>query len=63
MSIFRNSCPIDERTGDGKQVGRCWHFCPDDICPRHGDVSGPLALYRETGRLTDERNLPPRTFP
>lgn len=48
------SCPILERTGDGRSVGRCWHHCPDDVCPRHGDVSGPLSHYRLTGRLTEE---------
>jgi hypothetical protein len=49
------TCPVRERTGDGTPVGRCFHFCPNNVCPRHGDVSAPLALYRETSALTDER--------
>jgi hypothetical protein len=55
-----NACPIRERTGDGRPVGRCWYHCPGDVCPRHGDVSGPLTEYRATGRLTDENDLPQR---
>lgn len=58
-----NCCPIRERTGDGTPVGRCFYFCPDDACPRHGDVSGPLKRYRETGETTDEKDLPPRAWP
>jgi hypothetical protein len=52
-----NSCPIRERTGDGIPVGRCYYHCPGDVCLRHGDVSGPLNTYRETGKLTDEKNF------
>lgn len=65
MTTYPNErcCPIAERTGDGRPVGRCFHFCPGDVCPRHGDVSGPLKRYRETGETTDERDLPPRTWP
>ena len=51
---FTKNCPINERTADGVLVGRCWFHCPGDICPRHGDVSAELKLYRETGRLTKE---------
>jgi hypothetical protein len=53
----QNSCPIRERTGDGVSVGRCFFHCPEGVCPRHGDVSAPLKLYRETGKLTDERDF------
>lgn len=56
---FANNCPIRERDGDGRVVGRCWYYCQDGCtCPRHGDVSEALSLYRETGKLTDERQLP-----
>ncbi len=51
-----HNCPIRERTADGRSVGRCWFYCPDDVCPRHGDVSEALAVYRETGDLTDEND-------
>lgn len=54
--INPNSCPILERTGDGRSAGRCWYFCKDDICPRHGDVSKELTKYRTTGELTDEND-------
>ncbi len=51
---FTTNCPINECTGDGRYVGRCWFHCPDEICPRHGNVSVALAFYRETGKLTKE---------
>lgn len=51
-----NNCPINEQTADGKIVGRCWFYCPNDICPRHGDVSKELKIYREMGKLTLERD-------
>lgn len=44
------NCPILERTGDGRTVGRCWFYCPDGVCPRHGDVS----KYLQLPKLTDE---------
>lgn len=53
--IAPNNCPIIEVTGDGRSVGRCFFYCADDICPRHGDVRSELEKYRETGRLTSER--------
>lgn len=56
-----NNCPVLERTGDGVPVGRCYFYCPENICPRHGDVSGPLDRYRSTGKLTDERELVERS--
>lgn len=49
-----HNCPINERTGDGASVGRCWFFSPLDVCPRHGDIAEPLRVFRETGELTDE---------
>ena len=49
-----NNCPIRERTADGISVGRCYFYCPDDVCPRHGNVHDELEHYRDTGRLTDE---------
>lgn len=53
--IGHNNCPIIEVTGDNVRVGRCWFYCPDDVCPRHGNVKQPLEYYRETGKLTCER--------
>lgn len=50
------NCPILERTGDGERAGRCWYFCPDDVCPRHGCVDAALERYRENGKLTDEND-------
>lgn len=55
---FPESCPVNERTADGECVGRCWYYLDDGrTCPRHGDVSAAVKLYRETGELTDEREL------
>lgn len=55
MSVVApNNCPIRERTADGFSVGRCWFHCPDDVCPRHGDVSRALKHYRDTGMLSEE---------
>lgn len=51
-----NNCAILERTGDGSPVGRCSFYTPDDICPRHGNVSEVQKKYRETGKLTDEND-------
>ena len=39
INIFQNNCPINEQTGDGVCVGRCWFHCEGGVCPRHGDVS------------------------
>lgn len=50
-----NNCPIREFTVDDISVGRCWFHCVDDICPRHGDVSIALKLYRESGKLTNQK--------
>lgn len=61
--MFARNCPILERTGDGRSVGRCWFVVdPDGLCPRHGDVKRYLS---DLPRLTDEnvmrahRGLPP----
>lgn len=54
MTADNSACPILERTGDGTAVGRCWHHCPEGLCPRHGDVGQALELYKSTGDLTDE---------
>ncbi len=48
------NCPINERTGDGVRVGRCWFHCPGGICPRHGDVNRYL---ERLPKLTDENEL------
>lgn len=55
------NCPINERTGDGVLVGRCWYYLPDGVtCPRHGDVSKAVALFQESGKLTPERMPQPK---
>ncbi len=57
-----HNCVIIERTGDGVLVGRCWFYCPNDVCPRHGDVSAELNVFRTTGKLTKE-SLPSQGHP
>ncbi len=53
---FLRNCPILERTADGRAVGRCWFYVDDNgCCERHGNVREALRTYRETGKLTDER--------
>lgn len=51
------NCPINEQTGDGATVGRCWHYLSDGkTCPRHGDVSIEVAYFDATGKLTLEND-------
>lgn len=52
--IAPNNCPIIEMTADGCCVGRCFFYCLDDICPRHGDVKKEFERYHEKGQLTRE---------
>jgi hypothetical protein len=54
------ACAVLERTADGVSVGRCYFQVVDGRCPRHGDVRKAQERYVETGRLTDESELPPR---
>lgn len=54
-TLFINNCPINEMTGDGYVVGRCWFYLPDGkICPRHGNVEKEVEYYKKTGKLTLE---------
>jgi hypothetical protein len=55
--VNERACAIDERTGDGRRVGRCWFHVVDGRCPRHGDVTEVQAKYAKTGKLTDESDL------
>ena len=49
------NCPINEQTGDGRTVGRCWFHLPDGkTCPRHGDVSEEVERWLQTGHSTLE---------
>ena len=49
------NCPILEVTGDNVPCGRCWFYLPDGkTCPRHGDVSAAVELYKKTFKLTLE---------
>jgi hypothetical protein len=52
------NCPINEQTGDGHVVGRCWYHLPDGkTCPRHGDVGFEVNVFERTGRLTVENDM------
>lgn len=51
------NCPINERTGDGVLVGRCWFTLEGTTCPRHGDVKDAVWRYEKYGELTPERKL------
>jgi hypothetical protein len=55
--INLQACAVNERTGDGKLVGRCWFRTEGGQCPRHGDVSKVQERYAQTGHLTDESDL------
>lgn len=49
------NCPINEQTGDGHVVGQCcFHLKDGKTCPRHGDVSEPVRVFDQEGRLTRE---------
>ena len=52
--MFYTNCPINERTGDGILVGRCWFSLKNNKCPRHGDVSKAVEKYKIDGTLTNE---------
>lgn len=54
LPTFSLNCPISEKTGDGVLVGRCWYYCPNGVCPRHGNVRRELIHYWETKHLTSE---------
>lgn len=55
---FSKNCAINEQTGNGRVVGRCWFYVGEkDVCPRHGDVKAPMDRYRATGKLTLERDF------
>lgn len=52
---FSGNCPINEQTGDGVVVGRCWFSLENGVtCPRHGDVSKEVQTFNKTGKLTLE---------
>ena len=61
---WQSNCAINEVTGDGEHVGRCWGFLERKggrkICPRHGDVTAVQEHYAETGHLTSELDHDPR---
>lgn len=55
MTLQPNNCPINEVTGDGRPVGRCWMWLGDNqTCPRHGDVSKEVEHFKKTGKTTRE---------
>lgn len=49
---FDSNCPIQELHN-----GKCWHWCPSGICPKHGNVQKEIAKYRTTKELTLETEL------
>ena len=55
--LFSNNCPIREHTADGVNVGRCWHWLTNEICPRHGNVRIARQYYIETGELTNDTEI------
>ena len=50
-----NNCVINERTGDGILVGRCWHTLKGNGCPVHGNISEAIKHFKKTGELTKEK--------
>lgn len=48
------NCTINERTGDGQLVGRCWFQLVKFVCPRHGNVMDEWYHFQNTGELTKE---------
>ena len=57
-SNWAKNCPINEQTGDGTRVGRCWFYLPDGkTCPRHGDVSVEVDKYIATRKMTMENDM------
>lgn len=56
---WTTNCAINECTGDGTHVGRCW-FALEKVgdeawlCPRHGNVTEVQRHYADTGELTSE---------
>ncbi len=57
--IGPNNCAINEVTGDGHHVGRCWFALKDGECPRHGDVTAVQEHFKATGKLTSELDHDP----
>jgi hypothetical protein len=56
--FYPECCAVRERTADGTNVGRCWFWLDEkDICPRHGDVSELMKIFRETGKLQEDPRM------
>ena len=52
------NCPIEELTGDGEVVGRCYFYLPDGkTCPRHGNVEQEVSIFKDTGICTPENHM------
>ena len=64
-ALLPNNCAIQETTGDGVSVGRCFYHLkdqqhqgwPSKICPRHGDVTAAQAAYIKNGTITTDAEL------
>lgn len=50
MSDLQKHCAVQERTGDGRPVGRCWFHLKNGCCPRHGFVGDHEALEAAQAR-------------
>lgn len=61
---FTGTCPVTERTADGRSAGQCCYATYGEFCPRHGNLSGRLVVRNPNGGLDqyeriDENDLPP----
>lgn len=52
-----NNCPILEQTADGINVGRCFYYLKNNICPRHGNVEMAVDFYKKNGTLILENDF------
>jgi hypothetical protein len=57
--IMPECCPVREHTADKKSVGRCWyHLKEGHICPRHKNVDLAVKMFKESGEMTNDFDLP-----
>jgi hypothetical protein len=55
------NCPVNQRTGDGKSAGRCWHPLYGGYCVTHGNINNLLTETKDGKdyKMIDENELPP----
>ena len=55
---WQTNCAVNECTGDGRHVGRCWFALTKEgeayICPRHGNVTEAQKRFAVDGSLMSE---------